>query len=71
MFLPSSPALQRLHHLDQSSPDFPDRLYNTLRGKEYVHCEQNLTDDDLTWFIDYLDKVRRHVALPHSPLKPA
>ena len=66
---PGSPGLQQLHRLDQSSPDFPNQLYNALRAKEYVQCEQNLTGGDLTWLIDYLDKVRRHVTLPHSPLR--
>ena len=63
MSLPSSPALQPLHRLDRSSPDFQDKLCNILYGWEYVQCEQTLGDDDLIWFIDYLDKVRRLVAL--------
>ena len=71
MYPPSSPALQRLHRLDGSSPDFHDQLQNAIRGEEYVQCEQNLEGDDLVWLVDYLDEVRRHVALPHSPLKPA
>ena len=60
---PTSPALQRLHRLDRSSSDFHDQLHNVLRGEEYVQCEENLEGDDLVWLIDYLDKVRRHLAL--------
>ena len=30
----------------------------------------NLQGDDLMWLVDYLDKVCRRVALPHSPLHP-
>ena len=70
MSSPSSPVLQRLHRLDSSSPDFQDQLCNELYGREYMQCEQNLEGDDLVWFIDYLDKVRRRIALPHPPLKP-
>ena len=31
---------------------------------------QNLQGDDLMWLADYLDKVRRRIAPPHSPFKP-
>ena len=31
----------------------------------------NLQNGDLVWLVDYLDKVRRRIALPQSPLKPA
>jgi hypothetical protein len=71
MSSPSPPALQQLHRLDRSSSGFHDQLSNVLYGEEYTQCVPNLQDDDLTWLVDYLDKVRRRVALPHSPLKPA
>ncbi|KAF9645422.1 kinase-like protein [Thelephora ganbajun] len=57
MASPSSPALQQLHHLDTSSPDFHAQLYNILCGQEYVQCVPNLKDDDLIWLVDYLDKA--------------
>jgi len=69
MSSPSLPVLQELHRLDRSSPDFHDQLCNVLYGQEYVRCVPNLQDDDLVWLVDYLDKVRRNVALPPSPLK--
>ena len=60
MSSPSSPALQRLYRLDRSLPDFHDQLYETLYGREYAQCEQNLEGDDLMWLVGYLDEVRRH-----------
>ena len=68
---PNFPALQRLHQLDKSSPDFPDKLCNVLYGEEYTKCVLILQGDDLVWLVDYLDQVRRHVSFPYSPLKPA
>ena len=67
---PSSPVLQQLYRLDRSPPDFHDKLCNVLYGEEYQQYVPNLKGDDLLWLVDYLDKVRRHVALPHSPLQP-
>ncbi|KAF9644740.1 hypothetical protein BDM02DRAFT_3121408 [Thelephora ganbajun] len=66
----SSPALRKLHNLDTSSSDFGDQLCNALYGKEYDQCVPNLQGDDLVWLVDYLEKVRRCVALPHPPLSP-
>ena len=65
---PSSPTLQQLHHLDRSSSGFHDQLSNLLYGEEYQQCAPNLRGDDLVWLVDYLDKVRRCVTFPHSPL---
>lgn len=70
MSSPSSPALQQLHRLDGSSSGFHDQLSKVLYGKEYRRCVPTLHGDDSMWLVDYLDKVRRHIALPHSPLKP-
>ena len=67
----SPPTLQQLDHLDRSSPDFHDQLSNVLYGEEYQRCAPNLQGDGLVWLVDYLDKVRRHIAHLHSPLKPA
>ena len=68
---PSCPVLQRLPRPDRSSPDLHDQLCNIFYGKPYIQCVPNLQHDDLVWFIDYLDKVRRRVVLPHSPLELA
>ena len=71
MSSPSSPASQQFHQLDKSSPDFPDKLCNVLYGEEYTKCVLILQGDELVWLVDYLDKVRRRVSFPYSPLKPA
>ena len=68
MSSPSAPALQKLHHLDRSSPDFHDRLCNVFYGREYSQCAPSLQGDDLVWLVDYIDEVLRHIALPYSPL---
>jgi hypothetical protein len=68
---PNSPVLQRLDRLNKTSLDFPDQFCNIIYGEEYVQCAWNLEGDDLVWLVEYLDKVRRRVALLHSPLKPA
>jgi len=65
---PSPRALQKLHHLSRS---FHDQLSDILYGEEYQKCVSELQGDDLVWLVEYLDKVRHHVALPHSPLRPA
>ena len=62
----SPQPLQRIHRLDRSSPMFHDQVCNILYGKEYQNCVPNLQGDDLVWLIEYLDKVHRHIALPHS-----
>jgi len=69
MSSPNSPALQQLHRLDRSSPEFHDQLCNVFYGEDYQKCVPNLQGDDLVWLVDYLDKVRRHVAFPYTPLK--
>ena len=71
MSSPSTPALQQLHSLERSSPDFHDQLCSVLYGEEYMQCVSNLEDDDLAWLVDYLDKVRHWVARPHPPLRLA
>ena len=64
MASPSSPTLQRLHSLDKSSPDSQDQLNDLLHENEYQECVPTLQGDELMWLIDYLDEVRRRVALP-------
>ena len=64
-------GLQKLYHLNRSSPDFHDQLCDVLYGEEYRKCAPNLQGEDLVWLVDYLDEVRRHVSPPHSLLKPA
>ena len=69
MSSPSSPALQRLCHLNKSSPDFHHQINDVLYGKEYQQCVPNLQGDDLVWLVDYLDNVRCNISPPCSPLK--
>ena len=57
--------------MDRSSPDFGDQLNKALHGQEYARCVQNFQKDDLVWFVDYLDKARRHITLSHWTLKLA
>ena len=64
MSAPSSPALQSLHRLDRSSPDFQDQLYDILYGEEYKQHSSSLEHGDYVWLIDYLDRVR----CPYRPL---
>ena len=64
MLFPSSPALQQLHHLNRSSPNFHHQLCNVLYGGEYSQCVPNLQGDDLVWLVDYLDKVCPYVTFP-------
>ena len=63
-----STTLEQLRRLDRSSPNFHDQLSNVLSGEEYGQSVLNLEGNDLMSLVDYLDKVRRHVALSCSPL---
>jgi len=63
----SPPVLERLRRLKRSSPDFHDQVCNVLYEEEYQKCVPNLQGDDSTWLVEYLDKVRRYIALPHPP----
>ena len=67
--LTQPPALQQLHRLNRSSPDFHHQLSNALRAQEYQQCVLNLQGDDLAWLVDYLNEVRRCVAIPRSLFK--
>ena len=71
MSSPISPVLQQLDRLNRSSPDFHNQLSNVLYGEEYTQCARGLRNGDLVWLVEYLDQVRRHVALPCTPLQPA
>ena len=64
-----SPSLIACLPLDRSSPKFANRLNDALHGQEYVQCVQNFREDDLVWFVDYLDKARHHVTPSHLRLK--
>ena len=70
MSSPAPPALQRLHCLDRSSPEFHARVHDILHEEDYQKCVPGLQNDDLVWLVDYLDEVRRHVAFLHSTLEP-
>lgn len=61
--------LQRLCHLDRSSPGFHDQLNDVLYEKEYRVCVSNLDADDMVWLVEYLDKVRHRIAVSHPLLK--
>ena len=37
-----------------------------LSGEEYAQCEKDLKPGDSQWLVDYLDEVRRRVALPDA-----
>ncbi|KAF9642512.1 kinase-like protein [Thelephora ganbajun] len=54
---PSPPALQQLHRLDRSSPDFDNQFSIALSGKEYIQCAPTLQGDDLVWLVNYLDEA--------------
>ena len=71
MSSPNLPALQQLHRLNGTSPGFHDQLRNILHKEDYQQCVPTLQGNDLAWLVDYLDKVRRHIALFYSPLQPA
>lgn len=71
MSLLNPPPLQKLRCLNKPlSAGFHDQLASILSAEEYKQCVPNLQGDDLVWLVDYLDKVRPCVALPHSPLSP-
>jgi hypothetical protein len=71
MSSPSLPALQQLRRLDKSSSGYHKQLRDLLDGEEYKQCVPKLQGEDSAWLVDYLDKVRRQITLPHSPLKLA
>ena len=59
----SLPAiLQRLDHLDKSSPQFPNQLASFLHEKGYEDCLPKLRDQDVVWLIEYLDNVCLYIA---------
>ena len=65
LVMTSPDLLQHLHRLDRSSSRFQDQLNNVLYGKEYKPYVDGLQNDDLVGLVDYLDKVRCYVPLPH------
>jgi Mg/Co/Ni transporter MgtE len=50
--------LQKLPCIGTSPSDFDDKLIKALHEEEYVQCLAKLEGDDLTWLVEYLDKVR-------------
>ena len=59
--MPSPALLQQLHLLDESSPQFPNRLSSLLHEETYNECTTNLRDEDWSWLVEYLDNVRPRV----------
>ena len=55
--------------LDRSSPKFANRLDDALHGRDYERCVQNFKEDDIVWFVDYLDKACHHHPLSHCSLE--
>ena len=62
--MPAHNLLRPLRRLNRSSPGFCDQLNDILYGEEYKKWIPNIQDDDLVWFVDYLDGVCRCAALP-------
>jgi len=58
--------LDRLRSLDRSSSGFHDQVCTVLYEEEYRKCIPDLQGDESAWLVEYLDEVRRHVALPYS-----
>jgi len=58
MSSPKHPALQPLDRFDD------DQLSSILDGENYRQCVPTLQRNDKVWLVEYLDRVRRHVALP-------
>jgi len=69
--MPLLNSLGQLRRPDKSSSKFHDQLREVLCGEEYKQWVPNISGEDLAWLVDYLDKVRRRITLPHSPLKSA
>ena len=55
--------LQQFGNLDMSSARFPNQLVDLLSEKQYITCITKLRDEDVAWFIDYLDNVCVNFAL--------
>lgn len=58
--------LQQFDNLDKSSAQFPNQLFDLLSEKAYTTCITKLRDEDVAWFIGYLDNVSVNFALPTS-----
>ena len=66
----SRSPLEQLRRLDRSSSRFHDQVSNILYGEDYKQWVPTVQDNDLMGLVDCLDKVRCHVPLLHSLLKP-
>ena len=71
MTQPRNSALQKFRSLNTPPPDFGDQLGNVLQdGWEYAGREWKLEGGDLTWLVDYVDKVRRCLVFVYIHSKP-
>jgi len=64
--MPAPAPLERLRALDVSSANFPDKVAELLRDEEYQECIPNLQDGNLTWLVEFLDKV--YLQIPYPPV---
>jgi len=67
----SRDPLKQLRRPGRPSPNFHDQISDILSEGEYKQWVPNTRDDDVAGIVNDLDKVCRHVLLPHSPLKPS
>jgi len=67
----SHDPLVQLRRLDVSSPEFNDQVCHIIDAEEYKQGVQKLEGDDLVWFVDYLNEVRRCASILHFSLKPS
>jgi len=67
----SHDPLVQLRRLDMASPEFNDQLCHIIDAEEYKQGVQKLEGDDLVWFVDYLNKVRRCASILRFSVKPS
>jgi len=65
---PSFDPFQWIHHLEKSSPHFPEQLANLLDGEEFRSSIKYLRGDRLAMLVDDLDTVCPCTTFPYFPL---
>jgi len=61
--------LERLLHLDRSSPEFNDDVSNILHGDGYRECVQRAGEGTIMELANFLDRVRPRALIFQLPLK--